>query len=88
MPLSAELIGEVEVDSSYYSAMLGSFGSFGSYGSFTELTNECVFEKMYVNCFCDPPADTDDTTATESDWQCCLEKDTRLGAILCLLGIN
>jgi len=59
--------------------------------------DDCVMDRMYLNCFCDPPAayadvspdnSTDDSNATESDWQCCLEKETRVGAILCLLGID
>lgn len=58
------------------------------------IADDCVFDRMYLNCFCDPPAayagdssDNANTTVTESDWQCCMEKETRVGAILCLLGI-
>lgn len=68
--------------------------SFDAELSIYTVSDDCVMDRMYLNCFCDPPAasidisDDANTTAIESDWQCCMEKETRVGAILCLLGID
>lgn len=70
VPLSPDSIEEVKVD-------------VGDYNNPNRTESEYCYEKMYLNCFCDPPA-----SSTESDWQYCLEKDTRLGAMLCLFGID